>query len=192
MNAGRIEIDGDSHVVTSRYLTFGRRSLSAMSWEDAGAAPGNDVAKLLCARICDGSTASVDSISVSERVGIEITFEVLQDGFVLVPNFPFHNDEGIYAFHLAETDPQWFRRPRPRGRYVVTAWLPANFLAEGVMSVGIALTTLHPLQIHFYEPELLQFCVTDPGDGSTARGDYMGPYPGVVRPKVVWETYSLS
>jgi lipopolysaccharide transport system ATP-binding protein len=111
---------------------------------------------------------------------------VLEGGHILVPNHHFLNDDGVYVFVAA--DREWRQRPRPRGRYVSTAWIPGNLLSEGTMIVGSAITTPDPEIIHFFEREAVAFEVIDSLDGDSVRGEYAGPIPGVVRPMLEWET----
>jgi len=115
-------------------------------------------------------------------------YEVLRPGSVLMPNYHFFNEEGVNIFVALDQDPQWRRRPRPVGRYVSTAWIPGNFLAEGSVIVGVAVSTFDPVVIHFFERDVVAFQVVDSLDGDSARGDYGGPMPGVVRPLLKWET----
>jgi lipopolysaccharide transport system ATP-binding protein len=44
--------------------------------------------------------------------------------------------------------------------------------------------------VHVHEREAVAFQVVDSLDGDSARGDYAGPMPGVVRPMVPWLTES--
>ncbi len=87
-----------------------------------------------------------------------------------------------------DQDPAWRGRPRPAGRYISTAWIPGNFLAEGTFIIGAAITTLSPVNVRLYEREAIAFQVIDSTDGNSARGDYAGHLPGVVRPVLAWET----
>jgi lipopolysaccharide transport system ATP-binding protein len=189
---GQLSADGPAAEITSEYLSLGRKSTAEISWEDSSTPPQSDVASLISVRICNENLETTETASVSERVGIQLTFDVHRDGNVLVPNFPVHNDEGVCVFHLSDTSPEWFRKPRPRGRYSITGWIPAHFMAEGAFTVGAALTTISPLQVHFFVPEVLRFYVVDTGDGITARGDYLGAFPGVVRPKINWDCTFLG
>ena len=113
---------------------------------------------------------------------------MLEDGHVLVPNFHFFNEEGTCIFVVHDSDPAWRRKPRPRGRYSSRAWIPGNLLAEGSLIVGVAVSTLDPVAIHFYERDALAFQIVDALDGDSARGDYAGTIPGVIRPLLDWET----
>ena len=60
------------------------------------------------------------------------------------------------------------------------------------MIVGVALSTFNPLVVHFYERDAVAFQVIDSLDGNSARGEYAGPMPGVVRPLLEWNTRMIS
>ena len=45
---------------------------------------------------------------------------------------------------------------------------------------------------HFYERDAVAFQIVDSLDGDSARGDYAGPLPGVVRPMLEWTTRVVS
>ncbi len=120
--------------------------------------------------------------------GIEMEFEVLKSGMILVPNYHFFNEEGICIFVANDHDPDWWRKPRPVGHFISTAWIPGNFLSEGTLIVGAAISTMDPVIIHFYESDTIAFQVVDSVDGDSARGDYTGFIPGVVRPLLRWTT----
>jgi lipopolysaccharide transport system ATP-binding protein len=98
----------------------------------------------------------------------------------------------VYAFVIADLEPAWRNRPRPAGRYLSTALIPGNLLAEGTFFVGVAVSTFNPETVHFYERDAIAFQVIDSMDGDSARGDYAGPMPGVVRPMVDWQTQLLD
>ena len=113
---------------------------------------------------------------------------VLTPGYVLVPNYHVYNDEGLLLFVTGDKDRAWEGRPRPAGRYVSTAWIPGNFLAEGRLTVAAALSTLDPVIVHFFERDVVGFHVVDSMEGDSARGAYAGHVPGVIRPLLNWTT----
>jgi lipopolysaccharide transport system ATP-binding protein len=114
-------------------------------------------------------------------------YEVLQSGFVLVPNLHFFNQERIYLFVTADNDAD-ARRPRPVGHYTSTVWIPGNFFSNGPLVVTAALTTPEPTVIHFCEVEVISFDVIESFAGDSARGGYKDQTPGVIRPKLPWTT----
>jgi len=188
LDGGRILRDGSSPKVVSDYLKSGLGMTAMREWPDISKSPGNDIVRLCAVRVRTEDGQIKEAIDIRNPVGIEMEFEVLKPGYVLGPNYHFFNEEGIYVFVTGDHDPTWHNRPRPVGRYISTAWIPGNFLAEGSLIVGAAIGTLEPFTIHFYERDVVAFQVVDSLDGNSARGDYAGPMPGVVRPLLKWTT----
>lgn len=186
LDGGAILHDGPSHEAVSMYLGSGTMRNAEREWKDLSNAPGNDIVRLCGIRVRTEDGQISDSIDIRNSVGVEMEFEVLEAGHVLVPNYHFINQEGVCAFTASEHDSQWQRRPRPSGRYVSTAWVPGNFLSEGALIVGAAISTMDPLKIHFFERDIVAFQIIDSLDGNSARGDYAGPMPGIVRPLLNW------
>jgi len=188
LDAGSVTGDGPSHEVVSVYLKSGVGTSAQREWDDVQKAPGNDVVRLRAVRIITESGEVTETVDIRHPIGIEMEFDVLKPGFVLVPNFHFFNEEGLYLFVASDHDPQWRRRPRPECRFISTAWIPGNFLSEGTLVLGAAISTMDPVRVHFYERDAVAFHVVDSLDGDSARGDYAGPFPGVVRPLLKWTT----
>ncbi|HKC63766.1 MAG TPA: ABC transporter ATP-binding protein [Pyrinomonadaceae bacterium] len=186
LGEGHILADDLSHHVVATYLREGTGTIAAREWSENS--PGDDVARLKAVRVRTEDGKITEAIDIRQPVGIEMEFEVLQPGNVLAPNFHFFNEEGICAFIAIDHDQAWRRRPRPAGFYVSTAWIPGNFLSEGSMTVGVAVSTLDPATVHFYERDAVAFQVIDSLEGNSARGDYAGHIPGVVRPLLQWTT----
>jgi lipopolysaccharide transport system ATP-binding protein len=187
LEGGRVQCDGPAHEVASRYLRSSAGSTAERRWTGEGA-PGNDVVRLAAIRVRREDATVGEAIDIRRPLSIEIDYEVRQAGHVLSPNLHFTNDEGILAFIAIDQDPAWRNRPRPVGRYRSVATIPANFLAEGTMLVGAAISTLDPVSVHVFEREAIAFHVVDTTEGDSARGDYGGPLPGVVRPLLPWTT----
>lgn len=184
---GRIERDGETGSVVGSFLHEQMRAGSERSWDKASA-PGNDVARLRAVRVRDPEGNTVSSIDIRRPVEIEMTYEVTAEGKTIVPNFHFYNEQGVCLFVSHDWGSEWRRRPRPRGTYVSRMRIPGNFLAEGMVFVTVAATTYEPLEVHFVERETVVFTVVDSIEGDTARGDFAGVIPGVVRPVFEWET----
>ena len=192
LDDGKVLHDGPSHQVVGMYLRSGLGTSALREWTNPAKAPGNDIARLLAVRVRTEANETTEAVDIRKPVGIEMEYEILQPHFIMAPNYHFFNEEGVYAFISGDTDEQWRKHPRPIGRYVSTAWIPGNFLSEGTMIIGVALTTPDPLTVHFYERDAVAFQVIDSLDGDSARGDYAGPMPGVVRPILKWDTQFIG
>lgn len=192
LDQGRVLSDGPSHEVASDYLSEGLGKTAAREWPDLSKAPGDEIVRLLAVRVLDEDGEVHDVMDIRKPIAIEMEFVVLQGGHELTPNYHFFNDQGVYVFLAGDNDPAWSNRPRPRGRFASTVRIPGNLLAEGTMLVGAAVTTRDPEVIHFFERDAVAFEVVDSMDGDSVRAGYGGHFPGVVRPKLEWDTRYTS
>jgi lipopolysaccharide transport system ATP-binding protein len=188
LDEGRVLQDGPAHHVVSMYLNSGLGTTAAREWPDPAKAPSGDVARLCAVRVRTEGKEVVDVVDIRKPVQLEMEYEVLLPGYVLSPYFDVYTQEGVQAFVTADLDPLWRRRPRPVGRYVSTAWIPGNLLAEGTLFVGVGLATMDPVITQFRERDVVAFQVVDTLDGDSARGDWAGRWGGVMRPLLKWST----
>jgi lipopolysaccharide transport system ATP-binding protein len=188
LDGGGVLQDGPSHRVVSAYLNSGLSITGAREWPDPAKAPGNEIVRMCAVRVLTEDGTITDAIDIRKKVGIEIEYEVLKPGHVLVPSLGFDNEEGVTIFVTNDRDAQWRRKPRPAGRFASTAWIPGNLLSEGTVIVGAGILTEDPFIIHCDEPHSVAFQVIDSVDGDSARGDFGGRIPGVIRPALEWNT----
>jgi lipopolysaccharide transport system ATP-binding protein len=47
---------------------------------------------------------------------------------------------------------------------------------------------MDPVAVHVHERDAVAFQVVDSLEGGSARGDYAGAFPGVVRPLLKWDS----
>ncbi len=188
LEEGSVLQDGPAHQVVGKYLSSGLDLMAVREWPDLSRAPGDDVVRLRSVRIRTEDGRIVDAVDIRKPVRFEMEFDVLEPGHVLVPNFNIFNEESTWLFSTVDQDPTWRRRPRPTGHYVSTAWIPGNLLAEGMFFVGPAMMTPEPYIARFREPDAVAFHVIDSLDGDSARADWHGDFPGVVRPLLQWTT----
>ncbi len=187
LDEGMVREDGAAADVAAVYLTAGVGNSALRRWDHLPSPPGNEIVSLISTCVKDQSGIVNPSVDIRERVFLEVEFRVHKPGQVLVPNFHAFTEDGTYAFVLHDLDPNWRRRPRPAGVYRSRAEIPGNFLSEGTLIVGVAVSTHDPFTVHVYERDAIAFRVIDSTDGDTARGDYAGHMPGVVRPTLKWE-----
>jgi lipopolysaccharide transport system ATP-binding protein len=192
LEEGRVLTMGRVDEVVRKYSGSGFVMSADRKWDDLAKAPGNDIVRLCSVRVRSPEGHTIESLDIRRPVGVEMVYQVLKSGSVLVPNFHFYNGEGVCVFIAQDNDPFWRRKPRPVGRYVSTAWIPGNYLAEGTLIVGAAVSTHNPVIVHCFERDAVAFQVVDSFDGDSARGDYRGPMAGIVRPILKWQTRSTS
>jgi lipopolysaccharide transport system ATP-binding protein len=188
LDEGRIIEDGPIHDVAATYLNTGTGTSAVREWLDPAKAPGGKVARLRSVRVISTQGKVLEAADIRKPVGLQMEYDVLDSGHVLLPHYYLYNEEGVAVFGTVDQDPEWRSRPRSEGRYVSTAWIPGNLLAEGTIYVNCNLMTLNPNILQFLERHAVVFQVVDTLDGDSARGDFAGNLRGVVRPLLEWET----
>lgn len=193
LDGGRLVHEGPSHEVVGLYMHSGVGTTAAREWPDITKAPGGEVARLRAVRVRTEDGQITDSVNIGHPVAIEMEYDVLKPGYVLLPYQHVFNDEGVNIFQVHDTDPAWKSRPRPAGRYVSTVWIPGNFLSDGMIFITTGITVLNPIIPQFFERDAVAFQVIDSLEHGAARGDWAGKMGGLVRPLLTWDTqFSLN
>jgi len=187
LSAGSILEDGNTHAIVSSYLTSGLGTTAARDWS-ASEAPGDDSVRLRALRVVDQQGSVSEGVDIRKKVGLQMEFDVLEPGHILLPYFRLTNEEGVSIFSTIDQDLQWHSKTREPGRYVSTAWVPENLLSEGMIYVQAAMRTEHRKYRPFQEADAIAFNVIDTMEGGSARGEWVGKLLGAVRPKLDWTT----
>ncbi|HZO50955.1 MAG TPA: polysaccharide ABC transporter ATP-binding protein [Gaiellaceae bacterium] len=192
LDYGRVVKSGPSEEIVAEYLQAQAGVGAERTWafDDA---PGNEVARIVAARVVDESGATVNAVDVRRPVGVEIRFVVLRSGVALFPKLKITNARGEIAFNALDTHPRWDEPAKP-GEYVSTAWIPGNLLNEGMMSVDVGIGSLGAPKLvsQVNLPGVLTFQVQDPGRGDSAKGRFTGQLRGAVRPLLEWTCVGAS
>jgi hypothetical protein len=114
-------------------------------------------------------------------------FTVLRDGPPVYPKVKLTDQQGNIMFNAMDVSGRW-DDPSAPGPYVATAWVPANFLNEGLISVEAGVFTMAAPRMHPHAGSVdeVSFHVQDPAEGDSARGSFTGQWKGVVRPLLEW------
>ncbi len=187
LDQGTVVADGPAHTVAGAYLSAGQGTTAERTWSPEEA-PGGPIARMLGVRARNHLGEVSDVMDIRRPVMIEIEYEVLVPGRLLLPHFHVYNEEGVRVFVTLDVDPAWRQRPRPAGRYVSRATIPGNLLAEGTFFLNPIVLALSPNEEQFSMPDAIAFQVVDTHEGDSARGDWTGRLHGVMRPLLKWET----
>ncbi len=186
LNRGTIQAEGSTEDVINVYLKENVGSSATKRW-DFSKAPGDEIVKLLEVYVHDENREVKDNYDISKPLGITMKYEVLKGGYVLSPAFNFFNNYGLNIFDSHDTTPDRRNIPKQPGVYVSTVWLPGNLLSEGIVIVGAAMVTPGPFIVHFQEKDIVAFTIIDTFQQISARGEYVGSFPGVIRPLLKWD-----
>jgi lipopolysaccharide transport system ATP-binding protein len=188
LSAGSITADGTAHDIVSQYLTSGLGTTAAREWPNREEAPGNNNVWLRAVRIVNTQGDVSAGVDIREPVGLEMEYEVTNEGEILMPYFRLTNEQGVTIFSTIDQDIRWHTETRAPGRYISTAWIPGNMLSEGMIYVLATIRTRHRKEWPFFVRDAVAFNVIETAEGESARGQWAGKLDGVVRPKLDWAT----
>ena len=188
---GRIAVDGPAAKAVGEYFGIGAAEGGDAVWTSPDAAPGNDIVRLHSVQLRqEGLESGASIVGIAQSIDVEISY------WVLVPEQPLYcglwikDQMGTPVLATASkrrvslTADDWADRPHPVGLYRSVCRLPANFLNEGryTVSATVGRGSAEPMVA---VEDVFTFDACDNGD---MRGDYAGPWVGVVRPKLAWST----
>ena len=188
LHNGQLIRDGIAVDVVSEYLNMGLGLSSVQEWPELNKAPGDDVSRLRAVRVKDENGQITQNVDIRNPIGLEMEYDVLEGGHVLMPYYDVVNEENVKVFSAVDLDSAWRNQPRPAGRYRSTAWIPGNLLSEGTLYISALMRTQVGKKPRFKVRDAIAFHVIDSTEGNSARGDLAGSMRGAVRPMLKWET----
>jgi lipopolysaccharide transport system ATP-binding protein len=181
---GSLEYQGLTDDVIQKYIGSETKIVSELSY-DLHKSPGDELVRLREAQVINENFQSKLNFRIDEKVGINFKFEVLKETNDLISGFNLYNQLDVHI--LSSHDTLNTGKIFTPGIYSVTVWLPQNFLTEGVHYCGVAAMSYKPFTVHFHDVAKIGFNISDMQSGETVRGNYTGTFPGVIRPKLIWD-----
>ena len=172
--------------IINSYLSFASNNVTHRKW-DISKAPGDEIVKLLEVRLTDQNNNSIDSIDFYKGGNIEYTYQILKEGYHPIPNIHLFNQNGEYILVSTADSNDSFKTI---GKYTTKAELPYHLLNDRRYIVGVAISTLLPHIVHFYEQDALKFEVIE--NMEYRNTDYRGIMPGTIRPLLKWQIEKIN
>ncbi|MEI7436565.1 MAG: polysaccharide ABC transporter ATP-binding protein [bacterium] len=173
---GRIVRQGSAEEVSTAYLSVG---------PDTGRSgkTANEGVELREIILFVGAKRGAQVARVSDALRVRINYTVTTpQSFYCVVAFFF---QGVLAFATMEPSARCYTQP---GDYIAEVAIPPHLLTEGIYTADVYLLVGSSISPHILVRwnEAMRFNVYDPLTGDSARGDYSGPFDGLVRPKLQW------
>lgn len=185
LDAGQIAFDGPSAEAIVKYYETTTVAPNLLEPLSAGRLVGDKDARLLSAQVVDEDGRLLVESEIGRPFKVKMRYWL--SGSLLapaVPNFHFYRADGVCAFVAIAPNVQ-VSEP---GEHLAEVLVPANFLNEGMYSIGVALTSYQQghYSVHFYEQRALMVNVRDPREPGGLRYGFAGEFPGAVRPHLDW------
>ncbi len=169
------------HVI-AHYLYTGSNQPAKTSW-DFDNAPGTNTARLRSVSALDEKGEVCHEHWMNKSITLQAEFWILRKARVEI-SFHLYNQEGIILFATGNFhEHSWTGVERPAGLYRCSCTIPKHFLNEGRYYVKVYLHHDRTHRTDAVIPEAISFSIFDPGD---TRGDWTGPWIGLIRPILPW------
>ena len=189
LDGGRLVADGDTGRVVANYLRTASQARAEQVWADPRTAPGTVDVRLARVAVVPADPDREGSLTVRTPFHVEVDYLNLRPGVRWNVSLTLHNQEGTCVFTSPSvTDPEWFGRPHPVGRFRARCDVPAQLLNDGVFRVSV-LMVQDAAHVEVVAEDAVEFEVHDSPEG---RGGWYGRWIGVVRPELQWRTQLLS
>jgi lipopolysaccharide transport system ATP-binding protein len=179
---GMISSTGKTDLVCNKYLSNEIKTSSSYKWS-LEKAPGNNFIKLESVKIVQQDSTENFNVNITQNIGVQINFEVYGQIENYIFGINLYNNHNIHILSSHDNQNNIYQK----GNNSITAWIPGNFLSEGLHTISVALMSYSPFIVHFHKTNVISFTVLDNGI-SSVRGEYGGHFPGIVRPMLNWTT----
>ncbi len=186
LEGGELIANGPTEKIIQQYISGHLSTMAEQSWP-AGIYAYNRQLLLKKAWLHGTSGTMTDRFDTTEKIGVSIIYEVLEDGPVFTHGLNLFNQEQVMIFSSHDVVSLLSGTKRAKGQYQATAWIPGHLLTEGIYSINTALFNPNPLDIFIHQADVLRFEIFTDYSKLTARGNYTEDIPGIVRPLIQWE-----
>lgn len=184
---GNIIYEDNAQDVVLKYLSTFSELTSENEWKGEDA-PGNDFIKLRKAYVVDSNNIKINHAYIDQKIGFCVEYEVLIDVPFFTHGINVFNSMEIHLF--TSHDEMEFERKKQKkyGYYRTIVWIPANLLQNDKITFSFACMRYNPFEVLFHKKNLIQINVLDTINSETRNDNYRGGLPGVMRPKLKWDT----
>ncbi len=172
-----------SEKIVSLYLSL-ETQLESKKYYLRQEAPGDDVIILLSSEVVDNKGNNKANFLIYEKIGIKIAFEIKKFTNDIILGLNLYNQRDVHILSSHQTEKIKEYQP---GIFETIVWFPQNFLSEGIHYCGVAAMSYRPFKVRFHDIKKFTFNISDDQKNLSARGEYTGEFPGVIRPILEWD-----
>lgn len=185
LEKGQVKMNAGIQEVIDEYMGYNNsHSLAHKSYKNEKPEETDGKIAFDYIQLIDSDKNRISSFYVDQKVGIEIAFIVREKGTRPVPNVHIKDNRGTHVFTAVNSvSHHHFSEP---GDYKCTVWIPTNFMNNGIFTVGVAISTLDPVEVHVADYNAIVFETIDKLDTPNRNG-YTGKIKGMIRPTLDWD-----
>lgn len=182
---GKVIFEGNVEEAVNKYFDD-EKQFAHKEW-NIESSPKTNFLRLLNAKVLNENDELELNHSITNSITIQFTYEILEEGHVFTHGFNLFNNENIHILSSHDKKSLTLEQSPAKGIYSKKITIPGNLLAEGTYTCSFAIMRYNPFVVEFHEMDIVGFNVIDEFGGDTARGNYNGNFPGIVRPILNWK-----
>jgi lipopolysaccharide transport system ATP-binding protein len=187
LDKGKLVADAPAPEVIHQYIGKGRLACAERTWRPDDAVNTTSDVKLLQARVLDQAGVPATVFNILDHFTIEVDYFSSLIGPRPTAILQIFNEDGTCLFSSNEfNSPQWRAKASAPGVVRARCRVPGNLMAEGGYYVLVAVGSYNPNVVYCLERDALAFQIVDRSGGAGVRGEYVGEWPGVMRPMLEW------
>lgn len=185
MENGRVKFEGGIEDVVANYMKY-KFYLSERSWSNNGVAPACKYLSLIGAKVtdCEGIVSGV--FYTQDDIHLNFSYRLFDNDILFTHGLNLWNEDNVHILSSHDIEKVSRVAIEVSGQYQTQVVIPKYFLAPGNYHCSFAVMRYNPFIVDLHELDILSFTVSDYFGVNSGRGSYLGPIPGVVRPKLIW------
>jgi lipopolysaccharide transport system ATP-binding protein len=189
LDKGTLKSIGSSSHMIENYLSASSMICVSKSFAE-DAFPTNEFLQIIkvTASYENDSIPEYGNFSISEKIKITLIYKIKKDGLAFIYGANFYNIEDVNIFNSHDVTSNDRSLKKGVGNYEAIMWIPENLLNEGILSISIAFFRHSPYELFLYLNKVITINIVDYMKGDSSRGNYLGDFPGFIRPLLNWET----
>lgn len=185
LNNGTIELTGEMEKIVSYYLDFKKISTdNKVKYKQELFDNWDKKIQLIDVTLIDENNVQRTNATVEEKIGVKIDFINIEGVLNPIPNIHLSSSIGSkIGVFVNPCEKSTFSK---KGNHSTTMWIPKHFLNSGQFTIGVAISTLSPVEVHVADYNALSFEIIDNLEAKTRNG-YTGKIDGFIRPDFMWD-----
>lgn len=184
LKSGRLVADDSVDRVVSRYLEEVHRTSTEQVWDEATAAPGNELVRIRSVRVRSAHASEGRMLTMQHAIHVDTEYWVMPRRSVHHLVYHLTNDQGVVVLTTSGAIANMWEP----GLYQASFTIPANLLNSGTYFLKLIVVENgnHPTYMH---DGLVSFVVVDAA--ARKHGNH-GREPGVIQVHLPWEVARIA
>jgi lipopolysaccharide transport system ATP-binding protein len=186
LNKGTIALDETIAKVINHYGS--KLDLKSSQEWNVKTAPSQRGITLLSVKTINHEGHLKSKFKTTEDVIIEFSYYLEDTSLAFIHGLNLHNIMGKNVFNAHDVNKDQSSKKKSKHYYTTQCIIPKHLLNVNIYIVSIAFLNPSPFDLFLWVKEAISFEIIEAFDEHSARGQYRGDFPGIIRPLLEFNT----